>query len=424
MEKHKCKLCFRSFSNGRALGGHMRSHMLNLPIPSKQEAEDTPPPPPPQTQPRLQPQPALPPPPELSDSAESASSASSSSEEEEEEIEERELEDEKGLCYGLRENPKRSIRLVDPEFSFAVDASSVILQDRESETESSKNPTRRRSKRTRKSGMFEQNHNHHQRHQLSQQYQKIDHHDHQEETDSFKKVKLSKLSKTESWAEPEPVSSVSDATTEEDVAFWLMMLSRDKWKRQENRQRVEKEHEEQQEDEEEDQEEEERSMEESYESEELKSSRTNVRTRGKYKCETCKKVFRSYQALGGHRASHKKVKASNNIHKLDEPESMEQENAGGTSSTLMAEKKIHECPVCFRVFSSGQALGGHKRSHVTGSSATITTTTTTTPVNKSSNKVVESLIDLNLPAPVDDDELSQIELSAVSDAEFVNSIRR
>ncbi|XP_062073294.1 zinc finger protein ZAT9-like [Humulus lupulus] len=415
MEKHKCKLCFRSFSNGRALGGHMRSHMLNLPIPPKLEEEEQ--------QPRQPPSP-----PELSNSAESASSASSSDDDEgEEEIEERELVDEKGVYYGLRENPKRSIRLVDPEFSFpVVDAGSVVLQDRESETESSKNPTRRRSKRTRKSGVFERHHHHHHRlHQEQQQYHKIDHQHHhhqdQEENDSFKKIKLSKLSnKTDSWAEPEPVSSISDATTEEDVAFCLMMLSRDKWKRQENQQRrvIDED-----EEEEEEEEEEERSIEESDQSEELKSTRTNInvsRTRGKYKCETCKKVFRSYQALGGHRASHKKIKVSNLATALDEPE----ENAATTTTASMPEKKVHQCPVCFRVFSSGQALGGHKRSHVTGSyTITTTTTTTQTQTNKSSKKVVESLIDLNLPAPVDEDEVSQIEHSAVSDGEFVNPIR-
>ncbi|KAL5571870.1 hypothetical protein UlMin_021467 [Ulmus minor] len=371
MEKHKCKLCYRSFSNGRALGGHMRSHMLSLPIPPKLEKEEESPPP---TAP-------LPPPPvparsdQLSYETESASSSSSSEEE----------EDEKGVCYELRENPKRSIRLVDPEFSFPIDAGSVVLQDRESETESSKNPTRRRSKRTRKSGVLFDYKYHQQKLQAQE---------------AFQRMKFGKLARIESWAEPEPVSSVSDATTEEDVAFCLMMLSRDKWKKQE-------------EDKEEDEEEGERSFEESDESEELKSSKTARIRGGKYKCETCKKVFRSYQALGGHRASHKKIKLSTTTSSVFE---LEQENAGTSTSPPMAEKKIHECPVCFRVFSSGQALGGHKRSHVTGSAPP--------PPLKRLNKLGDSLIDLNLPAPIDEDEISQIELSAVSDAEFVNPIRQ
>ncbi|KAF5732913.1 zinc finger protein ZAT4-like [Tripterygium wilfordii] len=380
MERHKCKLCFKSFANGRALGGHVRSHMLNLAVPPKPEPEEEEEE---EEDPRNQ----------LSEEADSTSSSSSSDEEEEEEPEGEE-NSEKGLSYGLRENPKRSIRLVDPEFSFAVDAGSVVLQDRESETESSKNPTRRRSKRTRKL---------------------IEHHpyyNHQnQEPENLKKLKFHKLSnnnnkntKSESWAEPEPVSSISDATTEEDVAFCLMMLSRDKWKKKEKLLN-EKEHEELEADEETD------------ESDEFKSCKT--RTRGKYRCETCKKSFKSYQALGGHRASHKKIKSTINV---QEPELLETGNNAGP------QKKIHECPYCYRVFSSGQALGGHKRSHViTGSApppppAAAITAAAATPARSST--ISNNFIDLNLPAPMDEDDISQIELSALSDAEFVNNVRR
>ncbi|XP_061346137.1 zinc finger protein ZAT9-like [Gastrolobium bilobum] len=353
MEKHKCKLCFKNFSNGRALGGHMRSHMMNLPVPPKPNEAPPPPPPPPTIQ--------------LSFEAESASSPSPSSFDQEED---------KGLSYGLRENPKRNFRFADPEFSFpaAVDTGSVILQDRESETESSRNPTRKRSKRARKLSFF----------------------DHQ----TTKRTKLCKpIIKNES------ASSVSDTTTEEDVAFCLMMLSRDKWKRQqhcEEEQEQEKEQEDDAEDQE-DQEEEEEEDEDSDESEE--ELKTTTRVRGRYKCDTCNKVFRSYQALGGHRASHKKIKVVDH-----EPQLVGHENNNG--AIMVVEKKIHECPVCFRVFASGQALGGHKRTHVTGSA------TVTNPV-RSSIKFGDSLIDLNLPAPMDDDDVSQIDDSAVSDAEFI-----
>ncbi|XP_028798939.1 zinc finger protein ZAT9-like [Neltuma alba] len=368
MEKHKCKLCLRNFSNGRALGGHMRSHMVNLPVPPKLEE----PPPPPLVQ--------------LSFEAESAPSSSSSSSSEEEEE-----EDDKALCYGLRENPKRSFRLVDPDFSFPVQSASVVLQDRESETESSKNPTRTRSKRA----CNNQFHHHQKKMKPSNDHHHNHHHPH------------NKNNKTESsWVEPEPVSSISDATTEEDVAFCLMMLSRDKWKRQEEKYEEEEDEEQEEEDEEEEEEDDEeddddgeRSVEDSDEFyEEMKSSKTRS-VRGKYKCETCNKVFRSYQALGGHRASHKKIKPV-----ICEPE-IEQGNV-----PMAAEKKIHECPVCFRVFASGQALGGHKRTHVTGSAIRI-------PPTKFGDN--NSLIDLNLPAQVDEDEISQIENSAVSDAEFL-----
>ncbi|XP_042504342.1 zinc finger protein ZAT9-like [Macadamia integrifolia] len=362
MEKHSCKLCFKSFASGRALGGHMRSHMANLSTPPKTQ----------QVHPHhhhhhhhL-----------LGDETESASSASpsssSSSDEEEEE------EEEKALSYGLRENPKKSFRLVDPEFSFAVDAGSVV-QDRESETESSKNPSRRRSKRDRKSSIIGEQRNL------------------QPQTPELKKPKSSKPSKTESPSEPEPVSSVSDTTPEENVARCLMMLSRDIWMRKEEEVEEEKEEDEEAEAE--------KSMEESDDSEELKFP---TRTRGKYQCGTCKKVFKSYQALGGHRASHKKIKGGTPFSSCA-ARTHEAESELGNAGASNVDRRIHECPVCFRVFGSGQALGGHKRSHLSGSVTAINTV-----------KFGDNLIDLNLPAPIDDDDMSQVELSAVSDAEFID----
>ncbi|XP_058739487.1 zinc finger protein ZAT9-like [Vicia villosa] len=362
MDKYKCKLCNRSFNNGRALGGHMRSHMMNLLV-TKQEDSSR----------MIQ----------LSFEGESTSSSSSSSEDD---------DDEKGLSYGLRENPKRSIRLVDQEFSFPpVDTSSVILQDVESESESSKNnPTRKRSKRVWKIRHFDQKY-----------YNES----------SMKKVKFLNKNDSSSVIDHEPGSSVSD-TTEEDVAFCLMKLSRDKWDRQNEQYEEYAEEEEIDDDDEdpeieEDEEEEEidRSLEESDESQELiKVNKSNNKVRkGKYKCETCNKVFKSYQALGGHRASHKKIKTNITIEE-------------SSPEFDVVEKKVHECPVCLRVFNSGQALGGHKRTHVMHGS----TTSTTIPIF-STKKVGKSVIDLNLPAPIDEDEVSQIENSAVSDAEFVKT---
>ncbi|BAT97623.1 hypothetical protein LR48_Vigan11g053500 [Vigna angularis] len=349
MERHKCKLCLRSFANGRALGGHMRSHMMNLPVPPK-ESEFVPV--------------------QLSFEAESSPSQSSSS------------------FYGLRENPKKSFRFADPEFSFAAETGSVILQDRESETESSKNPTRKRSKRAWQLG------------------------------EPVKKMKLcGNNNKNES------ASSASDTTAEEAVAFCLMMLSRDRWKKYDDHKNiqqydddeVEDDDEDDDDDEEEEDEEEDDEEKNGFELEEMKSVKRSNKVRGRYKCETCDKVFRSYQALGGHRASHKKMKLNSETEfQKPEPE---------PEHVAVSEKKIHECPVCSRVFGSGQALGGHKRTHVIGSSATHTTATVRTSATVSvgaSVRVGDSLIDLNLPAPVDDDEdISQFDHSALSDAEFV-----
>ncbi|KAL9303765.1 hypothetical protein ACSQ67_021028 [Phaseolus vulgaris] len=349
MEKHKCKLCLRSFANGRALGGHMRSHMMNLPVPPK-ETEFVPV--------------------QLSFEADSSPSQSSSS------------------FYGLRENPKKSFRFADPEFSFAAETGSVILQDRESETESSKNPTRKRSKRAWQLG------------------------------EPLKKMKL-----FENNNKNESASSASDTTTEEAVAFCLMMLSRDRWKKYDDHKNIQQYDDEVEDDGDNDDEDEEEDDEEKdgFEFEEMKSVKRSNKVRGRYKCETCDKVFRSYQALGGHRASHKKMKLNSETEfQKTEPE---------LEHVAVAEKKVHECPVCFRVFGSGQALGGHKRTHVIGSSATTTTATVRTSANVrtsatvsvgASARVGDSLIDLNLPAPMDDDEdISQFDHSALSDAEFV-----
>jgi hypothetical protein len=63
-------------------------------------------------------------------------------------------------------------------------------------------------------------------------------------------------------------------------------------------------------------------------------------------CKTCNRAFPSFQALGGHRASHKKPR-------LD--------GEGGDLS--LAKPKLHGCSICGLEFAIGQALGGHMRRH-------------------------------------------------------------
>uniref|UniRef100_A0A1J3DXU5 Zinc finger protein ZAT1 n=1 Tax=Noccaea caerulescens TaxID=107243 RepID=A0A1J3DXU5_NOCCA len=182
-EKHKCKLCWKSFVNGRALGGHVRYHMLNHP----------------QVDP------------------ESASSS-----------------------------------MADPGFA---------LLDRESETESSRKPTRKRSRLNRRSINM-----------VSFRHQQPGEEEESETAEEIKTMVKTSQELSESCTEQEPMSSVSDgATEEEDVAYSLVMLSRDEW---ENDERC------------------------------VKKKKEKW-----FECETCEKVFKSYQALGGHRASHKKKRA-------------------------------------------------------------------------------------------------------------------
>jgi hypothetical protein len=110
--------------------------------------------------------------------------------------------------------------------------------------------------------------------------------------------------------------------------------------------------------------------------------------KGMFECKACKKVFNSHQALGGHRASHKKVKGcyaarldqgmedsladhdedfiTNDEFFSTKSTSTLQFDHGSTpplASTSKRKSKVHECSICHRVFSSGQALGGHKRCH-------------------------------------------------------------
>ncbi|KAF8042390.1 hypothetical protein BT93_A0884 [Corymbia citriodora subsp. variegata] len=74
-----------------------------------------------------------------------------------------------------------------------------------------------------------------------------------------------------------------------------------------------------------------------------------------FECKTCNRRFPSFQALGGHRASHKK------------PRLLETKPEDSTKSALgaMVKPKMHECSICGLKFSLGQALGGHMRRHRT-----------------------------------------------------------
>lgn len=75
--------------------------------------------------------------------------------------------------------------------------------------------------------------------------------------------------------------------------------------------------------------------------------------KGKYKCETCGKILSSYQALGGHRTSHrnKRLKTGDSNGQAVKPKNR---------SVVRGQ---YECQICGKVFESGQALGGHKKIH-------------------------------------------------------------
>ncbi|KAJ4900269.1 C2H2 and C2HC zinc fingers superfamily protein [Raphanus sativus] len=104
-----------------------------------------------------------------------------------------------------------------------------------------------------------------------------------------------------------------------------------------------------------------------------------------YKCSVCGKSFPSYQALGGHKTSHRKP-VSNNNEDTNNSGNGNVTNNGKISNCLMGQSgKTHKCSICFKSFPSGQALGGHKRCHYDGG-------------NGSNNHG----FDLNLPADHDE----------------------
>ncbi|XP_027927130.1 zinc finger protein ZAT11-like [Vigna unguiculata] len=70
-----------------------------------------------------------------------------------------------------------------------------------------------------------------------------------------------------------------------------------------------------------------------------------------FECKTCNRQFPSFQALGGHRASHKK------------PRLMPGDNSDQALHDSPPKPKTHECSVCGLEFAIGQALGGHMRRH-------------------------------------------------------------
>jgi len=150
-----------------------------------------------------------------------------------------------------------------------------------------------------------------------------------------------------------------------------------------------------------------------------------------YECKTCNRTFPSFQALGGHRASHKKPKimaeekkpqprspqqprpqssshdsqSVNLIANSDEFEGAEkprgpmvsfQMGNHGLKAAINGNKaKIHECSICGSEFTSGQALGGHMRRHRASVANAAAADGGVRPRN-----ILQ--LDLNLPAPEED----------------------
>ncbi|XP_044462173.1 zinc finger protein ZAT5-like [Mangifera indica] len=157
-----------------------------------------------------------------------------------------------------------------------------------------------------------------------------------------------------------------------------------------------------------------------------------------YQCKTCNRCFSSFQALGGHRASHKKPKNVNeekktllvikededHISQMSTALSLQLSNRASLCvSNNVKVNKVHECSICGAEFSSGQALGGHMRRHRAFISNNTTTSTALSIATSSDHHHRHHLaeakrkrnllhLDLNLPAPEDDCRESKFSFSS------------
>ncbi|XP_057798855.1 zinc finger protein ZAT5-like [Salvia miltiorrhiza] len=136
-----------------------------------------------------------------------------------------------------------------------------------------------------------------------------------------------------------------------------------------------------------------------------------------YTCKTCNRSFSSFQALGGHRASHKKPRNEKRYAIFSDEEdltspssssrnkfsptslSLQLSSVSTTTTTAVKSPRVHECSYCGAEFASGQALGGHMRKHRGGAA----------PSPRGVDEVEAGKwlsLDLNLPAPEDERERS------------------
>nr|BAA19111.1 PEThy;ZPT2-6 [Petunia x hybrida] len=154
-----------------------------------------------------------------------------------------------------------------------------------------------------------------------------------------------------------------------------------------------------------------------------------------YECKTCNRTFPSFQALGGHRASHKKPKTlttelvNNKKLYFDFSDEDDQPSPSTTlcktnkdvnrilpnSSNKYTSPRIHECSYCGAEFTSGQALGGHMRRHRGGVNvnSSLHLSNYVSPAtsidqefaNNTMKKVPRDGLSLDLNLPVSDDNL-------------------
>ncbi|KAL8255631.1 hypothetical protein R6Q59_030698 [Mikania micrantha] len=171
-----------------------------------------------------------------------------------------------------------------------------------------------------------------------------------------------------------------------------------------------------------------------------------------YECKTCNRSFPSFQALGGHRASHKKPKVNleekksnlfdvplpvmQNVEEHHEEQKVIEEDEENKTSIINniqtgiinnnTKGKVHECSICGSEFLSGQALGGHMRKHrpipATINRTVISMNTDDSSASGDTDRILEKSpagscsmlsLDLNFPPPevVEDNHRSKFQFT-------------
>ncbi|KAK7386643.1 hypothetical protein VNO78_26977 [Psophocarpus tetragonolobus] len=175
------------------------------------------------------------------------------------------------------------------------------------------------------------------------------------------------------------VSPILDSFPVEEVARTLLLLSNDKWperKEKTNKPKMKETNE--------------------MEAKDRENGRDGLlfqtQSQAKFNCKRCGKTFQSYQALGGHSASHKR-----NENKCQK--GCDFSTGGNDKNTTIVDQKLFACPCCSKVFNSARRLGGHRKVHFKTNAQTTT--------NQLGGTLV---VDLNLPALTEDGEAIRMEL--------------